>query len=290
MRKSIGTLGTALAIVAFVATSTAPASAQLPTTNDPRMGLSPGLDQPSVAAAVFDGVNIDRPGRPTIGLGNQGGGKDDVAGFNGHLSCDSTAEPDVDGNGLGDETQDPDGGGLGDWEDDWFDDFEEGDELDENIALVPEPARIPNLLCGIGIPSYSIAENSDTMLTDYYEPGTVSPFVQGELDRHGSGLSLAASGKTIELTDFVIDPGASVLTGTVSVGGDVAADDAPLFFLDGRTLNPLQVNDNGSAVLEGTTVKLKAEAADLLNQTFRINDLQDGITIGIAKITINTSA
>ena len=28
--------------------------------------------------AVFDGINIDKPGRPAIGLGNQGGGKDDV--------------------------------------------------------------------------------------------------------------------------------------------------------------------------------------------------------------------
>jgi hypothetical protein len=102
--------------------------------------------------------------------------------------------------------------------------------------------------------------------------------------------SLAAGGKTVELTDFVIDPGASVLTGTVSLDGDVAAESAPLFFLDGRTLNPLQVNDNGTAVLEGTTVKLKAEAADPLNQTFGIADLQEGMTIGIAKITINTSA
>jgi hypothetical protein len=32
--------------------------------------------------AIFDGVNIDKPGRPMIGLGNQGGGKDDVAGYN----------------------------------------------------------------------------------------------------------------------------------------------------------------------------------------------------------------
>jgi hypothetical protein len=45
-----------------------------------------------------------------------------------------------------------------------------------------------------------------------YEPGTVSPFVQGELDHDGGGLSLTAGGKTVELTDFVIDPGASVLT------------------------------------------------------------------------------
>lgn len=34
--------------------------------------------------AVFDGINIDKPGRPLIGLGNQGGGKDDVSGFNVH--------------------------------------------------------------------------------------------------------------------------------------------------------------------------------------------------------------
>jgi Domain of unknown function (DUF4331) len=33
---------------------------------------------------IFDGINIDKPGRPNIGLGNQGGGKDDVAGYNTH--------------------------------------------------------------------------------------------------------------------------------------------------------------------------------------------------------------
>lgn len=49
----------------------------------------------------------------------------------------------------------------------------------------------------------------------YYEPGTVSPFVQGEIDHDGSGLSLTGGGKTVELTDFVVDPGASVLTGKV---------------------------------------------------------------------------
>jgi Domain of unknown function (DUF4331) len=34
--------------------------------------------------AVFDGINIDKPGRPAVGLGNQGGGNDDVSGFNVH--------------------------------------------------------------------------------------------------------------------------------------------------------------------------------------------------------------
>ncbi len=35
-------------------------------------------------AVIFDGLNIDQPGRPGIGTGNVGGGKDDVAGYNTH--------------------------------------------------------------------------------------------------------------------------------------------------------------------------------------------------------------
>ena len=123
----------------------------------------------------------------------------------------------------------------------------------------------------------------------YYKPGTVSPYVQGEIDHEGSGFSLTGGGKKVELTDFVIDPGKSVLTGNVSVDGKEAAKGAPLFFLDGRTLEPLKANDNGTAVLEGTTVKLKQEAADLLNQTFGTDALKAGLVIGVAKITVNTA-
>ena len=50
-------------------------------------------------AAVFDGINIDKPGRPNIGLGNQGGGKDDVAGYNTHSFALQVPEADVTRNG-----------------------------------------------------------------------------------------------------------------------------------------------------------------------------------------------
>jgi hypothetical protein len=113
----------------------------------------------------------------------------------------------------------------------------------------------------------------------------VSPFVQGEIDHAGSGLSLRGAGKTVKLTDFVVDPGASVLTGKVTVDGKVAADSAPLFFLDGRTLQPLK-SEGDDAVLEGTTVKLKDEAATLLNDTFGTDALAGGLVIGVAKITV----
>jgi hypothetical protein len=136
-----------------------------------------------------------------------------------------------------------------------------------------------------GVASFPITGGNVT----YYKPGTVSPFVQGELDHDGSGLSLEAGGKKVELTDFVVDPGASVLTGKVSVDGEVAAESAPLFFLDGRTLNPLQT-EGQTAILEGTTVKLKQEAADLLNQTFGIDALKAGLVIGVAKITLDVPA
>jgi hypothetical protein len=122
----------------------------------------------------------------------------------------------------------------------------------------------------------------------YYEPGSVAPFVQGEIDHDGSGLRLTGGGKTVDLTDFVVDPGASVLTGTVAVDGEVAAESAPLFFLDGRTLQPLR-SQGATAVLEGTTVKLKDEAATLLNDTFGTDALAGGLVIGVAKITVNTA-
>jgi hypothetical protein len=124
----------------------------------------------------------------------------------------------------------------------------------------------------------------------YYKPGSVSPYVQGEIDHDGSGLQLKGGGKTVQLTDFVIDPGASVLTGKVTVDGEVAAESAPLFFLDGRTLKPLEAKDNGTAVLEGTTVKFKDESAKLLNDTFGVDALKGGLVVGIAKITVNTGA
>ena len=125
----------------------------------------------------------------------------------------------------------------------------------------------------------------------YYKPGSVSPFVQGKIDHDNSGLSLTAGAKKVSLENFVVDPGTSTLTGKVSVNGKEAAASAPLFFLDGRTLQPLETIDGGKqAVLQGTTVKLKQEAADLLNQTFKIDALKAGLKIGVAKITVNTGA
>jgi hypothetical protein len=68
------------------------------------------------------------------------------AGAGAELLFNAVVEPDVDADGLGDETQDPDGGGLGfDWEDQWFADYDEGDQLDADFGddIARHAARRP---------------------------------------------------------------------------------------------------------------------------------------------------
>jgi hypothetical protein len=74
----------------------------------------------------------------------------------------------------------------------------------------------------------------------------------------------------------------------MTVDGEIAAERAALFFLDGRTLQPLQ-SEGSTAVLEGTTVKLDNEAAMLLNDTFGTDTVAEGLVLGVAEITMNAA-
>jgi len=121
----------------------------------------------------------------------------------------------------------------------------------------------------------------------YYEPGSIDPYVQGLIEHEGSGFSLTAGDTTAELTNFEVDPGTSKLYGDVSVNGEVAAERAFIFQLDGRTLKPLQT-EGDTAILEGTQVKISDDAAGLLNDTFKTDAVTGGLLVGIAKITVNT--
>lgn len=122
----------------------------------------------------------------------------------------------------------------------------------------------------------------------YYTPGSIQPYVQGIINHEGSGLSLTAGDTVVELTNFNIDPGTSKLMGDVTVNGTIAAPQAVIFDLDGSTLQPLQSNPDGTAVLTGTTVKMSADAAGLLNKTFNTDAVKAGLVVGVATITINT--
>ena len=118
-----------------------------------------------------------------------------------------------------------------------------------------------------------------------FKPGQVSPYVVGQIQHEGSGLSLTAGGTTVELTNFNVDPTISKVYGDVTVNGKVAATSAHLFELDGRTLKPLQTKGS-NAILEGTKVKISGTAAPLLNETFGTDAVKTGLLVGIAKITV----
>ena len=121
----------------------------------------------------------------------------------------------------------------------------------------------------------------------YYTPGSRDPYVESNIKHDGSGISLTDGKTKVELTNFVVDAGKSILTGDVSANGASVVKGAPLFFLDGRTLQPLQVDKAaGTGVLFGTTVSLTKEAADLLNKTYNTTALAEFFKVGVARITL----
>jgi hypothetical protein len=65
--------------------------------------------------AIFDGINIDKPGRPNIGLGNQGGGKDDVSSYNTHGFVLQVPESDVTRDGRSVKSQSASNAVVGVW-------------------------------------------------------------------------------------------------------------------------------------------------------------------------------
>ena len=107
----------------------------------------------------------------------------------------------------------------------------------------------------------------------------------------GSGFSLTDGTTKVELTNFVVDAGTSTLTGDVSANGKSVIKGAPLFFLDGRTLKPLDTTtEAGKGILEGTKVELTKAAADLLNTTYKVTALKPFFPVGVAKITLTLPA
>jgi hypothetical protein len=120
----------------------------------------------------------------------------------------------------------------------------------------------------------------------YYDPEEdYRPYVQGEVDHIGSGITLTGGDTVVGLSDFVIDPGTSRLTGTVTANGALVAEDVYIFNLDGSTLNPLSEDADGNAVLQGTTVLVSPDAAALLNDTFGTDAVTDELVVGVATIT-----
>ena len=106
----------------------------------------------------------------------------------------------------------------------------------------------------------------------------------GEL-YHLGGLRLSVASKTVELRYFTIDlTGAlnAVLSGLVIEDGDqvgrVDLCDIEILSEDDITLEPQM------AVINNAAVTLTAGAADFLNAAFGIDDFEEGLAFGTAKV------
>ncbi len=106
-----------------------------------------------------------------------------------------------------------------------------------------------------------------------HKPG----YILGSIEHAGSGFTLSAGATKVELSDFVVDPGNSMLYGTV--GG---TPKVPLLFLDGTNV---KVGSEGAdVVLQGTVAKLTAPGAAALNSTFGVSDFKEGLPLGVVRL------
>ena len=112
-----------------------------------------------------------------------------------------------------------------------------------------------------------------------FKPG----YVVGSIIHEGSGLKFSKGGKSIELDNFVVDPGNSILTGTV--GGKPGV---PLLQLDGSKLQITQ--PNGDVQLYGTVAELTDTAASALNSTFGVTAFKAGMPLGVVKLLASGQA
>jgi hypothetical protein len=111
-----------------------------------------------------------------------------------------------------------------------------------------------------------------------YKPG----FIAGTVNHQASGLKFSKGGKSLEVTDFVVDPGNSLLT--ASAGGKSGV---PLLSLDGTVV---KVGTQGSDVtLDGTVAKLTPTAASALNTTFGVTAFKEGIPLGVVHLVASAS-
>jgi hypothetical protein len=109
-------------------------------------------------------------------------------------------------------------------------------------------------------------------------PTTVASYVRGTFS-HSGGLKFTAGGKSLDLTDFIVNPGDSTLTATTT-GGPAAQ----VIDLDGTNLR-ISTDASGNTKLDGTVAKLSQTGADALDKYFGVSLFKQGIVLGVVHVT-----
>jgi hypothetical protein len=148
---------------------------------------------------------------------------------------------------------------------------------DNKIAVAPIEPATASVSGGTTTVSFPI---TDGYVGVY--PTTEPSYIRGTFS-HSGGLKLTAGGKSLDLTDFIVNPGTSSLTATVA--GKSAAK---VLDLDGTNVKVTQ--DGANTKLDGTVAKISQTGADALNKFFGVSLFKQGIPLGVVHVVANGTA
>jgi len=139
---------------------------------------------------------------------------------------------------------------------------------DNKVTVAPIAPATANTSGGTTTVSFPITEGYVAVY-----PPTEPSYIRGTFS-HVGGLKFTAGGKSLELTDFIVNPGNSTLTATVE-GGSAAS----ILDLDGTNVKVSQ-DAQGQTRLDGTIAKLSQTGAEALNKFFNVSIFKAGIPLG----------
>ncbi len=139
---------------------------------------------------------------------------------------------------------------------------------DNRVTVAPIAPATANTSGGTTTVSFPITEGYVAVY-----PPTEPSYIRGTFS-HVGGLRFTSGGKSLELTDFIVNPGNSTLTATVE-GGSAAS----ILDLDGTNVKVSQ-DAQGQTRLDGTIAKLSQTGAEALNKFFNVSIFTAGIPLG----------
>ena len=121
-----------------------------------------------------------------------------------------------------------------------------------------------------------------------YKKGAVDPYVQGDIQHNGSGLSLTAGSTTVQLQNFDINPGSSQAVRRRL--GQRHGRGVARLPVQPRRQHPAADHDRERRCHadRDPRARLCRTRPRLLDKTFNTTAVKGGLLVGIATIVVNT--
>ena len=148
------------------------------------------------------------------------------------------------------------------------------------LGVKVAPTGTAKLDATAGTVTFPITSGYAEIHSDHsFKPG----WIVGSVEHYGSGLKFSAGAKSLAVSDFVVDPGNSLLYATVGTTPDV-----PLLSLDGAAVKVSMAGKD--VVLNGTVAKLTQTAASALDTTFGTKAVKAGLPLGVVHLEASGTA